>query len=102
MGEFFFDVCLGVRGQDAKLNRIGQQRCPACDSLMIFHQPDEASPHRLLAHCDCEECGIWFAVVVRPDEQVVYLIRLPSVIELVEAIARRGPGDAGPFSHDGQ
>lgn len=100
MREIEFDIRLRGKWQDATLHPIGHQQCPGCGTLLMLHQPDEGSPHRLLANCSCEECGAWFAVIMRPDDRVAYIIRLPSVIELVEAISRQGLR-AGPQAEDG-
>ena len=88
MMELQFDIQMRATSQVGRWTDLNQQVCPACDATLTIHQPDVGNPHRLLANCSCEECGIWFALVVRPDQKVTYLVRLPSVIELVEAIAR--------------
>ncbi len=84
-----FDIRVRVTGLAVLPEGIQHQRCVACGSPLEVHQPDPDVSHRLLGSCSCEECGIWYSLIVTPDRGGTYLIRLPSVAELTEAITRR-------------
>ncbi len=100
MNQLEFDIRLRATSQAGRWADLRDQACPACDAHLTITQPDVDKPHRLLATCSCEECGIWFALIVRPDQLVTYLIRLPSVVELVEALGRQ-VGALGPPTQNG-
>jgi hypothetical protein len=85
-----FDLSIRVLKLSVAPEGAGQIRCPACDSPLNMHQPEEVFPHRLLGTCTCEECGVWFSFIVTPDRKQMYLLRLPAIIEMVEAISRQG------------
>ncbi len=95
MIEVAFDIRMRVTGRPVPPDGIEHQRCSACGSPLEVHQPDLDIPHRLLGSCSCAECGIWYAIIVTPDRLDSYLVRLPSVVEMMEAIARREDGGCG-------
>jgi C4-type Zn-finger protein len=64
--------------------------CPVCQSALNIHQPEPDVPHRLLASCSCEECGLWLALIRSPDRPRLYVTRLPVIAELWEAMSRQG------------
>jgi len=47
------DVEAGVIRAEA----ISDGECPSCGGWLVFHQPDEELPERLLATCPC--CKVW-------------------------------------------
>lgn len=68
--------------------------CPVCGGDLSVHQPDAHAPSRLLASCECDECAIWLALVFTPDHGCVYMVRVPSSAELLEALSARGELDS--------
>ena len=85
-----FDITIRVTVAPIADGWAEQVRCPACQSPLAIHQPEKDVPHRLLASCTCEECGVWFSVVPSADRAQVYLLRIPSIAEMREVLARRG------------
>ncbi len=92
MDKEVFDLSMRVTKLSVPPEGIEQLRCPACDSPLNMHQPEDEFPHRLLGSCTCEECGVWFSLIVTPDRKEMYLVRLPAIIEMMEAISRQGRG----------
>ena len=101
MREIHFEIRLRVRGQGVPPDGIEFQRCMVCDSRLSIHQPDPDDPQRLLAHCTSPECGVWCTMILATDDKVSYLIRLPSIVEMTEAIARWKSSD-GHADGDGR
>lgn len=90
MNGRLFDITM--RATSASMQGGGQISllCPNCSSTLLIHQPEEESAYRLLGSCDCEECGVWYSLIPAPDRSQIYLIRLPSMTELREAMVRQG------------
>jgi C4-type Zn-finger protein len=90
MSGFEFDITIPVTvfpiagGWPEPLN------CPTCQAPLDLHQPQNDMPHRLLASCPCEECGVWYSLVPSADRARVYLLRLPAIAEMREALSRQG------------
>ena len=53
--------------------------CPDCQGPMIFHQPDERLPDRLIGICD--SCTVWFLV----ESSAGLMVRLPGEESLRDA-----------------
>ena len=87
MEEVGFDIIVRVVARPVA-GWPGPLECPACQCPLRVHQPEEDAPHRLLASCGCEECGIWYAVVPSVDRARVYLIRIPAIAEMREVLGR--------------
>ncbi len=45
---------------------LGEQCCSRCEGDLDLHQPNPATPERLLATCN--DCGAWFLVDMLPDD----------------------------------
>jgi C4-type Zn-finger protein len=85
-----FDITLRVTGLAIQPGGYEQLYCPVCQSPLNIHQPEEEVPNRLLASCTCEECGLWLSLLMSPDRTKVYMIRLPVMVEMWEALSRQG------------
>ena len=89
MDRHSFDITLRVTALAISPGKYEQLYCPVCQAPLNLHQPEEEIPHRLLASCTCEECGLWLSLLVSPDRTKTYLIRLPVMAELWEALSRQ-------------
>lgn len=85
-----FDLTVRVWAHPTQSGRHDELMCPACDSALNIHQPEEAIPHRLLGSCTCGECGLWFSLVPAPDRGYMYMVRIPIIAEMREALSRQG------------
>jgi hypothetical protein len=85
-----FDMTVRVTVDSTRADERLSLSCPVCGFGLIVHQPEPGAAHRLLATCGCAECGLWFSVLPSADRSQVYLVRLPSMAELREAMARQG------------
>jgi hypothetical protein len=90
MESISFDVTVRVTRHPARSDMQDEVLCPACDSELRIHQPEEETPHRLLGTCTCGECGLWFVLIPTPDRECVYLVRIPIIAEFREALSRQG------------
>jgi hypothetical protein len=90
MDEQSFDITVRVTMASIQPGGPWQLHCPACQARLNIHQPEPEISHRLLGSCACEECGIWLSLLASPDRKTVYMIRLPAIAELWEAMRRQG------------
>jgi hypothetical protein len=74
-------ISLGLGG----LNTLG---CIRCGEPLELHQPDAASPGRLLG--TCRVCSTWFLVEERRDGSGIVLVEFPRKVP-TQSRARRGP-----------
>ena len=90
MDSSSFGMTVRVTTHPTQDGRYDELLCPACESDLRIHQPEEQTPHRLLATCSCAECDLWFSLVPTPDRWRVYMVRIPIIAEFREALSRQG------------
>jgi hypothetical protein len=84
-----FDMQFRTMACDMPADGLEGLPCPACGSELALHQPEKEVPARLLATCICEECAIWLALAFTPDRGRIYMVRIPSTAEFLDAFSRR-------------
>ena len=76
---------------DSDADELLAVACPICGETLSLHQPDEASPDRLVA--TCPGCQGWFLI----DLTEAIMIRLPDRRAVRDAwSASTGPRDSDP------
>ena len=85
-----FDLTVHVTLLPAQTGGLDQILCPVCHEPLNLHQPEPEIPHRILASCTCEECGLWYSLIVSPDRTEVFMVRLPVLAEIREVLVRKG------------
>lgn len=62
------------RSLEIPSHELADHPCSQCDCELDLHQPNPATPERLLATCN--DCGAWFLVDLQPDDAMARVTHL--------------------------